>query len=231
MFLLLKWYIVMMETRVCSKCNIPQDVEQFSFANKTKGQRRGECKPCERASRKKQRIIHADKIKAGKKLFYQKNKDKLKEDVKQYYLDHKDARNAYLSRYHKKRTQSDPAFRLRKIVSRAVGAAMKRNNSQKKGSCLRQLVYSIEELKQHIEGQFDLWMNWDNQGIFDPQTWDDSDSSTWTWQLDHIVPQSDLPYASMEDDNFQKCWALSNLRPYSAKQNFLDGVRRTRHQT
>ena len=26
-----------------------------------------------------------------------------------------------------------------------------------------------------------------------------------------------------------QCWGLENLRPLSAKQNFLDGVRRTRH--
>jgi hypothetical protein len=34
----------------------------------------------------------------------------------------------------------------------------------------------------------------------------------------------------MEDDNFKKCWALSNLRPLDAKQNLMDGVNRIRHQ-
>ena len=58
------------------------------------------------------------------------------------------------------------------------------------------------------------------------QNWDDNDISTWTWQLDHIIPQSKLSYTSMEDDNFKKCWDLSNLRPYSAKKNILDGDRR-----
>jgi hypothetical protein len=47
--------------------------------------------------------------------------------------------------------------------------------------------------------------------------------------IDHIVPQSDLPYSSMNDENFQKCWALENLRPLSAKQNYLDGMTRIRH--
>jgi hypothetical protein len=50
-----------------------------------------------------------------------------------------------------------------------------------------------------------------------------------TWNLDHIVPRSDLPYASMTEDNFKKCWALSNMRPYSAKQNMIDGTTRARH--
>lgn len=61
-------------------------------------------------------------------------------------------------------------------------------------------------------------------------TWKDDDITTWTWQIDHIVPQSDLPYTSMEDDNFKKTWTLDNLRPFPAKQNWLDGVLKVRHR-
>lgn len=73
-------------------------------------------------------------------------------------------------------------------------------------------------------------MNWDNYGSYGPKTWNDNDQSTWRWQLDHITPQSDLPYTSIGDENFKKCWALENLRPLSAKQNMIDGVTRTRHK-
>jgi hypothetical protein len=73
-------------------------------------------------------------------------------------------------------------------------------------------------------------MNWNNQGMYNSDTWNDNDPATWTWQLDHIIPQSDLPYTSMEDENFKKCWTLENLRPLSAKQNLLDGVSRERHK-
>ena len=72
-------------------------------------------------------------------------------------------------------------------------------------------------------------MNWNNRGIYKVNTWQDNDVSTWKWNIDHIIPQSCLPYTSMEDDNFKKCWALENLRPYSAKLNVLDGVLRARH--
>ena len=50
-------------------------------------------------------------------------------------------------------------------------------------------------------------------------TWNDEDKSTWTWKIDHIIPQSKLPYSSMEEENFKICWALENLRPLSAKEN------------
>ena len=61
----------------------------------------------------------------------------------------------------------------------------------------------------------------------------DGDPSTWKWNIDHITPQSDLLFTEMSHDpesNFQKCWALSNIRPLSAKQNIIDGASRVRHK-
>ena len=72
-------------------------------------------------------------------------------------------------------------------------------------------------------------MNWNNHGLYRKNIWDDNDPLTWTWQLDHIIPHSVLPYKSMEDENFKKAWALSNLRPLSAKQNLLDDATKIRH--
>jgi hypothetical protein len=74
-------------------------------------------------------------------------------------------------------------------------------------------------------------MNWSNWGKYVKKSWDDNDQATWKWQLDHIRPQSDFTCISMEEDSFQQCWALSNLRPYSAKQNNIDGGSRVRHST
>lgn len=82
-----------------------------------------------------------------------------------------------------------------------------------------------------MEKLFVPWMSWSNYGKYNSKTWDDNDQSTWTWQIDHIIPQSCLPYTSMENDNFKRCWALENLRPYSSKQNFIDGVTKIRHKS
>jgi len=72
-------------------------------------------------------------------------------------------------------------------------------------------------------------MNWNNHGLYRKNIWNDNDPSTWTWQLDHIIPYSNLQYDSLDHPNFKKCWALENLRPYSAKRNCLDDARRIRH--
>jgi hypothetical protein len=97
--------------------------------------------------------------------------------------------------------------------------------SKNKQSFIKYLEYSIEELRSHLESQFESWMTWDNYGSYKKDSWKDDNQSTWTWNIDHIIPQSTLPYTSMEDDNFKLCWALNNLRPYSSKQNLIDSVR------
>lgn len=96
----------------------------------------------------------------------------------------------------------------------------------KDGSCLDFLPYPLVDLKQHIEGMFSQpgneWMGWHNWGVYRVETWNDNDTSTWTWHLDHIKPHCTFTYTSMEDVSFKECWDKNNLRPISAKQNILD---------
>src|ERR1700722_17696342 len=129
---------------------------------------------------------------------------------------------------------------MRERVSGCIRNALKKVGRNKNGeTSTKYLPYSLETLKEHIEKQFNhpdnlvnekVWMTWKNWGLYRVDNWNENDVSTWTWQLDHIIPQTDLPYLSMTDENFQKCWALENLRPLSAKKNHEDGVRRTRHE-
>lgn len=135
-----------------------------------------------------------------------------------------------INRQEKVKRDTDPAYRLRKQVSTSIFRELEKRGGSKSGrSIMDFLPYTIQDLKYHLESQFALWMTWDNHGKYDPDIWDDNDPDTWTWQLDHIIPQSQLPYISMSDTNFQKCWSLNNLRPLSSKQNAIEGGRKTRH--
>lgn len=87
---------------------------------------------------------------------------------------------------------------------------------------MKNMPFSIQELRDHLEKQFESWMTWTNWGKYIIKVWDDNDSSTWTWHIDHIIPQSKFNFSSTEDDEFKKCWSLNNLRPYSSKQNVID---------
>jgi hypothetical protein len=180
-------------------------------------------------------FINKDKIAIKKHEYYENNKDEIIENVKIYARNNKDKLRIYRQKYDNNKRANDPSFKIKCAISANINFHIKKNGgSKQRKSCLDFLPYSMEELIQHLVKQFQLpgneWMTIENHGIYDLETWDDNDPQTWKWHLDHIIPQSDLPYSSMEDENFKKCWALENLRPYSAKQNILDGVNRTRHQ-
>jgi hypothetical protein len=176
------------------------------------------------------------------KLYREKNKEIIKKRKNRYYLENKeeiDTKNKNYNNLHKAKLKeyqniwikdkrdNDPAFKLRNNFSKMIGYYLIKNNSNKnRNSILKYLPYTPDDLKLYIENQFESWMTWDNYGKYNYKTWNDDDSSTWVWNIDHIIPQSSLPYTSMEDENFKKCWALENLRPYSAKQNLLDGDRK-----
>lgn len=169
--------------------------------------------------------------------YQQVNKQKIKVRKKKYYQDNRELKIKQQTKYRAKnlrafyeRHKSDPKYRIRHTLSLSILRSLKKNNSNKSGkSIIKYLFFSIQELKEHLESQFEPWMNWDNYGVYRKLVWDDNDQSTWTWNIDHIIPHSTFRYTSMEDDDFKKCWALDNLRPLSAKQNNIDGTNKFRH--
>lgn len=185
-----------------------------------------------------------EKKKLIDKEYYQKNKDKIlsqnkvpnkriknREYKRKYYSLNKEKIKQYPSSKKKKeyslkslklRLKNNVSFKLRLNISKSIRKCLKKQNLSKNNvSFLNFLPYSIQELKNHIEKQFESWMNWNNWGIYKASSWDDNDQNTWTWQIDHIIPQSVLIYHSLNDHNFKKCWDLNNLRPLSAKENCL----------
>ena len=169
-------------------------------------------------------------IKENSKKRYHANKDRYRERAMRWRFKNKNKIREKQKEYETKRRAEDPAYRLRRNVSRSINGALKRVGSSKcGGSIINALLYSIDELKYHLESLFEPWMNWDNYGVYRASDWDDNNQSTWTWQIDHVDPQSTLLYDSMDHPSFFKCWALENLRPLSSKINLLEGANRIRH--
>lgn len=209
------------KTKTCKVCGF------IGEANKFHGRF---CQSCRKAQRKAFYDSNKYRIIENQKEFYQKNKDDIKLQKKEYYKDNKVIILQNHKEYEAHRLQEDITYKLRKDASSLIRQSLKRQNSNKSGkSILQYLFYSIEELKNHLESLFEPWMNWNNWGAYNKDLWNDNDSNTWKWSIDHIIPQSDLPYISMDDENFRKCWALENLRPLNSKQNLIEGTSRTRH--
>lgn len=185
------------QNKTCKICQQNKSITKFRKRNRV-GKIHFECYciPCEKEYNKIQCKKRYVENKVWWREYRKKNKDRINSSSRQRY--------------------SQLEVKLRRRCSHAIRMALK---SKKETSCMNKLPFSIEELKAHLEQQFESWMTWNNWGLYNIETWDDNDPSTWTWQIDHIIPQSKLPYDSMDHPNFQKCWKLSNLRPLNSKEN------------
>jgi hypothetical protein len=200
--------------KICTKCNKEKESNSLNFRiciyPSGKEYFKAICRECECFSSKKYNKDHKEERKEYSKKFHLEINPNYK---KQWKVDNKDKINQNF----RDKLASDNILKLRRNCSRAINYTLKSQNSSKQGySILKFLPYTLEELKDHLENKFDNNMNWKNYGTY--------------WHLDHIMPQSDLPFASMEEENFKICWSLANLRPLEAKQNMSDGARRTRHK-
>jgi len=140
-----------------------------------------------------------------KKKWREENKEKVKEYKRKWKAENPE----YHSTWKKEKYHTDPCYKLRNLTSCMVRSALKEG---KGGESILPYVDwdSYEELKEHIESQFEDWMTWDNHG---------------EWHIDHIKPQSVLleGVETMDDPKFRECWALENLRPLEARENIIKG--------
>jgi len=99
---------------------------------------------------------------------------------------------------------SDPMNRLTANIRKAVHKALKTKKTTKTNNTFSSLGYTIDELKIHLESQFEEEMSWDNMG---------------EWHIDHIRPISSFEFDSSDHPDFKACWALDNLQPLWAMEN------------
>lgn len=99
----------------------------------------------------------------------------------------------------RERYASDPSYRLRYVTAKSMRKGLKGLST---GS-VRDLPYTFAELRDHLERQFRKGMSWENYGT--------------SWQIDHYYPVS--AFDLTDPVQFQKCWALVNLRPLESDKN------------
>lgn len=203
--------------RTCKVCTQEKELNNLNFNFYNKSKFKYICKICENTRCKEYHKNNKISILERKSNYYKINSEKEKLRNRKYSKTNAGRlkTNIRAKKFYKKNS-SNIVFMMRRNCSKAIWKVLKNNNSSKFfKSILQYLPYSIEELKIHIEKQFDDSMRWANYGIY--------------WEIDHIIPQSILPYNNMECDNFKKCWGLKNLRPYPATLNRSEGASKVRH--
>ena len=222
-----------MNTKKCNDCGIeyPQTNEFFYYQNKKKGYFQSYCIVCKKNRNKvasrKHYLENRDKViqrvakyrkdnpelnKQRHQRYYQKNKERIIKQQKEYSsLPEVKKRNCERE---KKKRNEDPSYKIQTNVSRLVRMYLHKGGGEKNVRLWNILPYTPQELREHLESQFEDWMSWDNYG-----------TGKGKWNVDHIIPQSKLLYDSLEHPNFFKCWDLSNLRPLCSIENISKGNR------
>ena len=153
------------------------------------------------------------------KRYYSKNKEKRlkyfsdwgkenRDYLREYHSKWREKNKEHLretrNKYERNRKHNDPMYKLIANFRTALCTVLKENNLTKCGHYFEILGYSPEDLKQHLDGLLTDGMTWENYG---------------EWHVDHIIPITSFNFTSVYDEEFKKCWSLSNLQPMWGEDN------------
>lgn len=184
------------DKKTCCQCNIEHSISFYTKDSYKKDGLRPECNDC----KTKNRAFRREREREMGKLYYKNNRPRQRE---------------YAKKRDKYRRANDPFYKLKVSIrgrvkagftSMIVKGAFKSKNTEKILGC------TFEEFKNHIESQFENWMNWSNHGDCKENIY------KCTWDLDHIIP---LTFAKTEEELYLlNHW--SNFQPLCSKINRFD---------
>ncbi len=199
-------------TKICKTCSQEKEAELFAKNKNNTDGRLNICKVCVNVKQKELWLQNKDKNAIDRRKRRQDNIDSYRKREaayrKKYREINREEVNAKYRDYMRKYRKSKPSFRVQKYISYVIKYSLDTKSSTH--TIFSRLGYTVEQLMTHLESKFKEGMSWDNYG---------------EWHIDHIVPQSWLPFNTMEEENFIKCWCLDNLQPLWAKENISKGNR------
>lgn len=191
--------------KYCKFCDTWKPESEFYKNHSSKDGLGTRCKSCSR----QYDLDNEEKLKQYRKK--RSNTEQYRQYQRKYREEHKDE----LKQKDKERRKRDIDILRERDKSRYEKDKLNRRLSNnicqslkgaKAGRHWEDLVpYTLQELKEHLESQFDKNMSWDNYGSY--------------WEIDHIRPQNTFNITSPDDPDFQICWSLANLRPLEKSLN------------
>lgn len=197
--------------KTCSRCKIPKDRSNFRKQSCKRDGLRPECRSCydnnvvaEPSSIPIKRICKSCLEEKDIGDFW-----KRRDRENQWFFKCKkcayQANKPYDLKAKKKRSQL-PYYKMHNSVSRGVFSMLGEKKSRSKWCDL--LGFSVVDLMNHLQSQFETWMTWENYG-----------NNKGKWVIDHILPIELFELESKFDPRLKVCWSLRNLRPISCEEN------------
>lgn len=220
--------------KTCCTCQQPKPLEEFYANCKAKDGKQSSCKECHKAHSRDQNLNHKARKAAYNSDYWRKNKDSISaaerrrrerwtnEDYEQInsrrradrrnnpekyrleYLRRRDAIQARRREYRKANIQ----FRLSGNLRGRLFYAL--SGKSRKGSAVKDLGCSLEELRKHLEAQF-----YSHPETGQPMTWENYGPKG--WHIDHIKPF--YIFDLTDPIQVKEVCHYTNLRPLWATHN------------
>jgi hypothetical protein len=187
------------------RCNGCQEERAFSEFSKKKAGKyglRARCKRCEALDAHSFRKSNPEKARATLRKWRENTPVERRRDIR--------------NRSNAKRMKN-PTVKLASTLRKQLSEILKRKGIQKRAdlSALELVGCTVQNLKSHLEGQFQEGMNWGNYGV-------QRAGGQPMWHIDHIVEV--YRFDLKKDEDIKRCFHYSNLRPMWAIEN----IRRSR---
>lgn len=193
--------------------NNPEKVKKYRETNKEKINKRI----------RKWAKVNSEKINENAKKYRKNNPEKIKKSLKKYRDKNRKKECERSIIYQKNKRLNDPLFKLMDNLRKTVYKALTKGGYSKTSKTNEILGCAYEEFKIHIENQWilpknlnengDVWMNWNNygnpkDGILEPNK---------TWDIDHIKPLGNTKNKTKEE--IIKLNHYTNLQPLCSYVN------------
>ena len=136
------------------------------------------------------------------KARHAKNKEKDKKYRAEYYLKNRERIKALRRKRYAEKLKNNKRFVINNRTSTLIRKVLK---SGKQGRRWEDLVpYTLDDLIRRLKETIPKGYTWEDIGNL---------------HIDHIIPRTVFNFEKPEDEDFQRCWALSNLRLLPSSEN------------
>lgn len=210
------------ECKYCSKCNRWVSLLLFSKNSAAYDKLCVQCKDCSTARAKVWRNTNLLRARRNSLQYYQRLSQEQKEKyrksnrLRRMFLS-KEQRYSFYKKYRNKQKEKSDFF-LNRAISESIRKSLLYTGTKKDSRHWEVLVgWTLSDLQTLLSSLYKGGMSLENYGRKkSPKKW---------WELDHKTPQSWFCFSSFEDDEFKKCWSLTNLQPKWMLENRSKGNR------
>lgn len=196
-----------METKICSKCEIKKNINEFYKKSGKLNLYRNQCIMCMNNSSLLYKKNNIEKINKKNNEYFEKNKElnKLKcleyrrknpQSFKIWLNKNKEHRKTYIKDYN-----SNPHIKIKNSLRSRINELM--NKKYKNPNTVNLIGCDYDFLIKYIESKFTEGMDWTNYGFYG-------------WHIDHKIPL----FTANNEQEIIKLFHYSNLQPLWCNDNW-----------